>query len=97
MGLRLKEGIGIDELRNYGFELGSVLGKRDSKLVRPLEIRYTTAIVEFIHNGQVTEVMPSDIIFCHTEKQAKLLGYKKVVRECPHGYLDWDNCPDCCH
>ena len=30
MGLRLKEGIGIDELRNYGFELGSVLGKRDS-------------------------------------------------------------------
>lgn len=30
MGLRLKEGIGIDELRKYGFELGSVLGKRDS-------------------------------------------------------------------
>lgn len=61
------------------------------------EIRYTTAIVEFIHNGQVTEVMPSDIIFCDTEKQAKHLRYKKVVRACPHGYLDWDNCPDCCH
>ena len=41
------------------------------------EIRYTTAIVESIHNGQVTEVMPSDIIFCDTEKHAKSLRYKK--------------------
>ena len=19
------------------------------------------------------------------------------VRCCPHGYKDWDDCPDCCH
>ena len=30
MGLRLKEGVGIEELSKYGFELGKVLGKRDS-------------------------------------------------------------------
>lgn len=30
MGLRLKDGIGIEELRKYGFELGRVLGKKDS-------------------------------------------------------------------
>lgn len=37
-------------------------------------IRYATAIVEFIHNGQVTEVMPSDIIFHDSEKVAKELS-----------------------
>lgn len=21
----------------------------------------------------------------------------KVNRQCPHGYEDWDKCPDCCH
>ncbi len=36
-------------------------------------IRYATAIVEFIHNGQVTEVMPSDIIFYDSETVAKEL------------------------
>lgn len=30
MGLRIKDGVGIDELRKYGFELGSVLGEKDS-------------------------------------------------------------------
>lgn len=40
-------------------------------------IRYTTAIVEFIHNGQITAVMPSDIIFCDTKKQAASTGYKE--------------------
>ncbi len=34
-------------------------------------IRYAVAIVEFIHNGQVTEVAPSDIIFHDSEKVAK--------------------------
>ena len=56
------------------------------------EIRYTTSIVEFIHNGQVTEVMPNDIIFCDTEKHAKSLGYKKKAEcACQHGYSDWDS------
>lgn len=36
-------------------------------------IQYTTAIVEFIHNGQVTEVMPSDIIFYDSETVVKEL------------------------
>ena len=30
------------------------------------EIRYATAIVEFIHNGQVTEVMANDVVFSDT-------------------------------
>lgn len=20
-----------------------------------------------------------------------------VVETCPHGHIDWDECPDCCH
>ena len=30
MGLRLRDGVDINELRKYGFELGSVLGQKDS-------------------------------------------------------------------
>lgn len=22
---------------------------------------------------------------------------KKKENQCPHGYTDWDQCPDCCH
>ena len=61
-------------------------------------IRYATAIVEFIHNGQVIEVMANDVIFCDTEKAAACLGYKKEENPpCPHGYSNWDDCPDRCH
>lgn len=62
------------------------------------EIRYATAIVEYIHNGQVTEVMANDVVFSDTAKVAKKLGKKKEENPpCPHGYSDWDECPDCCH
>ena len=61
-------------------------------------IRYATDIVEFIHNGQVIEVMANDVIFCDTEKAAACLGYKKEENPpCPHGYSNWDDCPDRCH
>lgn len=37
------------------------------------EIKYMTAVVEYRHNGQVTHVSPSDIIFEDTEAVAKEL------------------------
>lgn len=37
------------------------------------EIRYATAIVEFCHNGQITEVMANDVVFKDTTDVMKRL------------------------
>ena len=28
----------------------------------------------------------------------KMISAEKFkVNDCPHGHVDWDDCPDCCH
>jgi hypothetical protein len=26
-----------------------------------------------------------------------LASPKSLIPACPHGFIDWDNCPECCH
>lgn len=97
--MRLCRAKGVDAIFHKWAEVSEIIPPSPAVGGHPGgEIRYATAIVEFIHNGQVTEVMANDIVFCDTEKYAKRLGYKKKAEaSCPHGYSNWDDCSDCGH
>lgn len=41
------------------------------------EIRYATAIVEYLHNGQVTEVMANNVVFTDTAEVVKEMEEQK--------------------
>ncbi len=97
--MRLCRAKGVDAIFHKWAEVSEIIPPLPAAGGHPGgEIRYATAIVEFIHNGQVTQVMANDVVFCYTKKYAKRLRYnKKAESPCPHGYSDWDDCPDCCH
>ena len=65
--MRLCRARGIESIFHKWSEVAEVIPP--SPMVgghRGGEIRYATAIVEFIHNGQVTEVMANDVVFSDT-------------------------------
>jgi len=33
----------------------------------------------------------------YKDNMERLKEYDKRANACPHGYTDWDNCPDCRH
>ena len=47
------------------------------------------------HNGWQHISRPLARLLCHLQPRHSPLPPLPVC--CPHGFADWDRCPDCCH
>jgi len=53
-------------------------------------------IVSFLAGAQARKWLEV-VIIRNKLKNGIYEEYLRKQKECPHGYEDWNDCPDCCH